>query len=126
MAVPLSLSSIPDPQDGRKGTLGEARPSFLIRVVVLNRATELKGCSICRIGGSTTPLDPREQMNKFQQGGNSRDAPKLFLLSTRAGGGLVGIKQRLIRRSFMIKTGTRRWISKLRTEHIVSVRRFLY
>ncbi|KAG2031003.1 SNF2 family N-terminal domain-containing protein [Suillus americanus] len=49
-------------------------------------ATELKGWSICRIDGSTAPLDRREQMNKFQQGGNSRDAPKLFLLSTRAGG----------------------------------------
>ncbi|KAG1769134.1 SNF2 family N-terminal domain-containing protein [Suillus placidus] len=49
-------------------------------------ATELKGWSICRIDGSTAPMDRREQMNKFQQGGNSRDAPKLFLLSTRAGG----------------------------------------
>ncbi|KAG2144397.1 SNF2 family N-terminal domain-containing protein [Suillus bovinus] len=49
-------------------------------------ATELKGWSICRIDGSTAPMDRREQMNKFQQGGSSRDAPKLFLLSTRAGG----------------------------------------
>ncbi|KAG2118620.1 SNF2 family N-terminal domain-containing protein [Suillus clintonianus] len=49
-------------------------------------ATELKGWSICRIDGSTAPLDRREQMNKFQQGGDSHDAPKLFLLSTRAGG----------------------------------------
>ncbi|KAG1824917.1 SNF2 family N-terminal domain-containing protein [Suillus subaureus] len=49
-------------------------------------ATELKGWSICRIDGSTAPMDRREQMNKFQQGGNSHDAPKLFLLSTRAGG----------------------------------------
>ncbi|KAG1842613.1 SNF2 family N-terminal domain-containing protein [Suillus subluteus] len=49
-------------------------------------ATELKGWSICRIDGSTAPMDRREQMNKFQQGGDSRDAPKLFLLSTRAGG----------------------------------------
>jgi len=69
----------------------EVRPSFLIRVVMLNPllqdwATELKGWSICRIDGSTAPMDRREQMNKFQQGGNSRDAPKLFLLSTRAGG----------------------------------------
>jgi ATP-dependent DNA helicase len=49
-------------------------------------ATELKGWSICRIDGSTAPMERREQMNKFQQGGNSHDAPKLFLLSTRAGG----------------------------------------
>ncbi|KAG2070844.1 hypothetical protein BDR04DRAFT_1231463 [Suillus decipiens] len=49
-------------------------------------ATELKGWSICRIDGSTAPMERREQMNKFQQGGDSRDAPKLFLLSTRAGG----------------------------------------
>ncbi|KAG1840030.1 SNF2 family N-terminal domain-containing protein [Suillus tomentosus] len=49
-------------------------------------ATELKGWPICRIDGSTAPMDRREQMNKFQQGGNSLDAPKLFLLSTRAGG----------------------------------------
>jgi ATP-dependent DNA helicase len=72
--------------------VGEVRPSFLIRVVMLNRATELKGRSICRIDGSTTPLDPRKQINKFQQGGNSRDAPKLS--------DLVGIKQRLIRAIF--------------------------
>ncbi|KAG2128506.1 SNF2 family N-terminal domain-containing protein [Suillus cothurnatus] len=49
-------------------------------------ATELKGWSICRIDGSTAPMERREQMNKFQQGGNSHDAPRLFLLSTRAGG----------------------------------------
>ncbi|KAG0696609.1 SNF2 family N-terminal domain-containing protein [Suillus ampliporus] len=49
-------------------------------------ATELKGWSICRIDGSTAPMERREQMNKFQQGGNSPNAPKLFLLSTRAGG----------------------------------------
>ncbi|KAG2090129.1 SNF2 family N-terminal domain-containing protein [Suillus discolor] len=49
-------------------------------------ATELKGWPICRIDGSTAPMDRREQMNKFQKGGNSPNAPKLFLLSTRAGG----------------------------------------
>ncbi|KAG1729304.1 SNF2 family N-terminal domain-containing protein [Suillus paluster] len=49
-------------------------------------ATELKGWSICRIDGSTAPLERREQMNKFQQPNPSPNAPKLFLLSTRAGG----------------------------------------
>lgn len=44
------------------------------------------GWKICRIDGSTAPLDRRAQMNKFQTGGDSPDAPVLFLLSTRAGG----------------------------------------
>ncbi|KAI9463179.1 SNF2 family N-terminal domain-containing protein [Boletus coccyginus] len=47
-------------------------------------ATELKGWRICRIDGSTSPLERREQMNLFQ--GNKVNAPVLFLLSTRAGG----------------------------------------
>ncbi|KIJ62436.1 hypothetical protein HYDPIDRAFT_114552 [Hydnomerulius pinastri MD-312] len=49
-------------------------------------AIELKGWKICRIDGSTDPLERRNQMNTFQQGGDSPDAPVLFLLSTRAGG----------------------------------------
>ena len=44
------------------------------------------GWIICRIDGSTSPLDRREQMNRFQTGGDAPDAPRLFLLSTRAGG----------------------------------------
>lgn len=44
------------------------------------------GWSICRIDGSTAPLDRREEMNRFQTGGDDPDAPRLFLLSTRAGG----------------------------------------
>jgi ATP-dependent DNA helicase len=35
---------------------------------------------------STGPLERRAEMNRFQQGGNGPDAPRLFLLSTRAGG----------------------------------------
>ena len=42
--------------------------------------------TICRIDGSTAPLDRREEMNRFQTGGDDPDAPRLFLLSTRAGG----------------------------------------
>ena len=49
-------------------------------------ATEFKGWPICRIDGSTKPLERREEMKRFQEGGNSRSAPCLFLLSTRAGG----------------------------------------
>jgi Helicase conserved C-terminal domain len=44
------------------------------------------GWTICRIDGKTKPLDRREEMNRFQTGGDDPDAPRLFLLSTRAGG----------------------------------------
>ena len=44
------------------------------------------GWKICRIDGSTSPLNRREEMNRFQTGGDDPDAPRLFLLSTRAGG----------------------------------------
>lgn len=49
-------------------------------------ARELKGWNICRIDGSTPPLERREQMNLFQTAGDTPNAPSLFLLSTRAGG----------------------------------------
>ncbi|KAH0835415.1 P-loop containing nucleoside triphosphate hydrolase protein [Lanmaoa asiatica] len=49
-------------------------------------ATEVKGWEICRIDGSTSPLERREQMNRFQEAGQRANAPVLFLLSTRAGG----------------------------------------
>lgn len=45
-----------------------------------------KGFKICRIDGSTSQESRREQMNTFNNGGDSPDATKLFLLSTRAGG----------------------------------------
>ncbi|KAF5351509.1 hypothetical protein D9758_007190 [Tetrapyrgos nigripes] len=54
--------------------------------IIEDWAKELKGWNICRIDGSTGPLERREQMNEFQNGGDSPDAPCLFLLSTRAGG----------------------------------------
>lgn len=46
----------------------------------------MKGWNICRIDGSTAPIDRREQMNLFQNGGDEPGAPHRFLLSTRAGG----------------------------------------
>jgi len=46
----------------------------------------VKHWPLCRIDGSTGPLERRAQMDCFQQGGNKPDAPRLFLLSTRAGG----------------------------------------
>ncbi|KAK0459566.1 SNF2-family ATP dependent chromatin remodeling factor snf21 [Desarmillaria tabescens] len=49
-------------------------------------AREMKGWNICRIDGSTAPMDRREQMNLFQNSGDAPGAPHLFLLSTRAGG----------------------------------------
>ena len=49
-------------------------------------ATEFKGWSLCRIDGSTKPLERREEMGRFQTGGDKPGAPHLFLLSTRAGG----------------------------------------
>ena len=39
---------------------------------------------MCRIDGSTSALDRREQVETFQEA--SEDSPNLFLLSTRAGG----------------------------------------
>jgi hypothetical protein len=41
---------------------------------------------LCRIDGSTGLLDRRAEMDRFQKGGDAPDAPRLFLLSTRAGG----------------------------------------
>ncbi|KAF7305235.1 SNF2 family DNA-dependent ATPase [Mycena chlorophos] len=49
-------------------------------------AVDMKGWNICRIDGSTPPLERRDQMDEFQNGGDAPDAPKLFLLSTQAGG----------------------------------------
>ncbi|KDQ52516.1 hypothetical protein JAAARDRAFT_184081 [Jaapia argillacea MUCL 33604] len=54
--------------------------------IIEDWATEFKGWNLCRIDGSTAPLDRREEMRRFQDGGDAPDAPRLFLLSTRAGG----------------------------------------
>lgn len=42
--------------------------------------------NICRIDGSTNQETRRSEMLRFNNGGDSEDAPNLFLLSTRAGG----------------------------------------
>ncbi|CAE6419863.1 unnamed protein product [Rhizoctonia solani] len=39
-----------------------------------------------RIDGSTSPEERREQMELFNKSGNGEDDPRIFLLSTRAGG----------------------------------------
>ncbi|KAG6814332.1 hypothetical protein H0H93_012991 [Arthromyces matolae] len=54
--------------------------------IIEDWATQVMKWKICRIDGSTSPLDRREEMNKFQSGGDAPGAPHLFLLSTRAGG----------------------------------------
>jgi ATP-dependent DNA helicase len=42
------------------------------------------GWKICRIDGSASPQQRRQQMNEFQKA--TDDSPRIFLLSTRAGG----------------------------------------
>ncbi|KAI0338740.1 hypothetical protein BDW22DRAFT_1362441 [Trametopsis cervina] len=54
--------------------------------IIHDWASELKVWSICRIDGSTKMDDRREEVARFQGGGDNPDAPRLFLLSTRAGG----------------------------------------
>lgn len=54
--------------------------------VIEDWAHECKGWALCRIDGSTGPLERRAEMDRFQKGGDAPDAPRLFLLSTRAGG----------------------------------------
>ncbi|KAF5376807.1 hypothetical protein D9757_008877 [Collybiopsis confluens] len=54
--------------------------------IIEDWARELKGWVICRIDGSCSPGERREQMMAFQNGGDAPGAPHLFLLSTRAGG----------------------------------------
>lgn len=47
-------------------------------------ATDVMGWKICRIDGKSSPEERREQMNLFQL--TTESSPKIFLLSTRAGG----------------------------------------
>lgn len=54
--------------------------------IIQDWAEEFKQIRICRIDGSTSQEARREQMNDFNNGGDSPDACKVFLLSTRAGG----------------------------------------
>jgi ATP-dependent DNA helicase len=49
-------------------------------------ANIFKNWKTFRIDGSTKQPDRLEQMEAFNSGGDSPDACKLFLLSTRAGG----------------------------------------
>ncbi|KAH9024616.1 P-loop containing nucleoside triphosphate hydrolase protein [Lactarius pseudohatsudake] len=51
--------------------------------VIEDWARECKKWQLCRIDGSTGPLERRAETDRFQRG--APDAPRLFLLSTRAG-----------------------------------------
>ncbi|KAH9914362.1 SNF2 family N-terminal domain-containing protein [Epithele typhae] len=54
--------------------------------IIEDWAKELKGWEVCRIDGSMKMVDRRDDIQRFQDGGDSPDAPRLFLLSTRSGG----------------------------------------
>jgi len=54
--------------------------------VIEDWARVYKKFKVCRIDGKTSQEDRRAQMDEFNNGGDSKDAPNLFLLSTRAGG----------------------------------------
>ncbi|OCF33191.1 helicase [Kwoniella heveanensis BCC8398] len=54
--------------------------------VIEDWAVHFKELKVCRIDGSTSQEDRRAQMHEYNNGGDSPDACKLFLLSTRAGG----------------------------------------
>ncbi|KAG8834721.1 hypothetical protein FRC18_001586 [Serendipita sp. 400] len=54
--------------------------------IIEDWAVEFKEWNICRIDGKTSPLERRSEMERFNNGGEDPDAPKLFLLSTRSGG----------------------------------------
>ncbi|KIJ97478.1 hypothetical protein K443DRAFT_681497 [Laccaria amethystina LaAM-08-1] len=54
--------------------------------IIEDWATDYMGWNVCRIDGDSKPMERREAMNLFQNGGDDPEAPSLFLLSTRAGG----------------------------------------
>lgn len=102
------------------------------------------GWPICRIDGQSGPLERREEMHRFQTGGDDPDAPRLFLLSTRAGGlGInlvaadtvifydqdwVNLKSSqfpFVNIYVVLLIRILKWMFKHKTEHIVLVRRGL-
>ncbi|KAI0643363.1 SNF2 family N-terminal domain-containing protein [Trametes meyenii] len=54
--------------------------------IIQDWALERKGWPVCRIDGSMDMESRREDIRRFQEGGDAPDAPRLFLLSTRSGG----------------------------------------
>ena len=105
-------------------------------------ACEFKHWPLCRIDGSTGPMERRAEMDRFQQGGNKPDAPRLFLLSTRAGGlgiNLTAADTVIFYDQDWVRTESKvekpelnvdgclvrihKWTCRHRTEHTVSGRR---
>lgn len=56
------------------------------RALLQDWATEFKKWPVCRLDGSMDMDSRREDIRRFQDGGDAPDAPRLFLLSTRSGG----------------------------------------
>ncbi|RDX45961.1 hypothetical protein OH76DRAFT_1407538 [Lentinus brumalis] len=54
--------------------------------IIEDWAQEFKGWPTCRIDGSMDMESRKEDIRRFQEGGDAPDAPRLFLLSTRSGG----------------------------------------
>ncbi|KAJ3540152.1 hypothetical protein NMY22_g4418 [Coprinellus aureogranulatus] len=54
--------------------------------IIEDWAVDFMGWNICRIDGKCSPMERKAQMDRFQTAGDAPDAPRLFLLSTRAGG----------------------------------------
>ena len=54
--------------------------------IIEDWAVEHKGWPISRIDGNMNMESRREDIRRFQEGGDAPDAPRLFLLSTRSGG----------------------------------------
>ncbi|KAI0682499.1 SNF2 family N-terminal domain-containing protein [Cerioporus squamosus] len=54
--------------------------------IIEDWAQEFKNWPTCRIDGSMDMESRKEDIRRFQEGGDAPDAPKLFLLSTRSGG----------------------------------------
>ncbi|KAF6747510.1 SNF2-family ATP dependent chromatin remodeling factor snf21 [Ephemerocybe angulata] len=54
--------------------------------IIEDWAVDYMGWDICRIDGTSSPMERKAQMERFQTAGEAPGAPRLFLLSTRAGG----------------------------------------
>ena len=117
---------------------------FDINVSNQEWAVDYMGWPICRIDGKSGPLERREEMRRFQTGGDDPNAPRLFLLSTRAGGlgiNLVAADTVIFYDQDWVNLKSSqfpvvniyvvwllrilKWMLKHKTEHIVLVRRGL-
>ena len=85
-------------------------------------ATEFKGWRLCRIDGSTSASDRAEQVALFQDPSKSKkDPPRMFLLSTRAGG--MGLN--LVEADTVIFYD-QDWVSEASSKHPLSANTSVY